>query len=224
MNIAPPVPGTETASTVAEEQAGVPRRRLNEKLAELNKKVEEIKSERQETIQKLNQELAHLRDELGAQKDKTSRKALKQIRSKEELKEAWGREFDRREKENEKEIRKIHRQLRRGMTPKELMEEKILEIDNKLVQDRQTLEEVFGRRRETLEVQLQDKDRFVKEQALELYRELSGLKKGVKASEDLGYLLDHGYTWDTVKSALLSVKDSPGKNLTPNHVLRCLCV
>ena len=61
-----------------------------------------------------------------------------------------------------------------------------------------------------------DKDSFVSKQAMELYNELSNLKKGVRASKKLGYLLDHGYEWRSIKTALLNIKDNPNQVVNPN--------
>jgi hypothetical protein len=61
-----------------------------------------------------------------------------------------------------------------------------------------------------------DKDSFVSKQAMELYNELANLKKGVRASKRLGYLLDHGHEWRSIKTALLNIKDNPNQVVNPN--------
>ena len=61
-----------------------------------------------------------------------------------------------------------------------------------------------------------DKDSFVSKQAMELYNELANLKKGVRASKKLGYLLDHGHEWRSIKTALLNIKDNPNQVVNPN--------
>lgn len=61
-----------------------------------------------------------------------------------------------------------------------------------------------------------DRDSFVSQQAMELYKEITGLKKGVRASKRLGYLLDHGHEWRSIKTALLNIRDNPNQVVNPN--------
>lgn len=61
-----------------------------------------------------------------------------------------------------------------------------------------------------------DKDNFVSKKAMELYQEITSLKKGVRASKQLGYLLDHGYDWRSIKTALLNIRDNPNQVVNPN--------
>ena len=61
-----------------------------------------------------------------------------------------------------------------------------------------------------------DKDSFISKRAAELYDEISNLKNGVKASPALGYLLDHGYEWRTIKTALLNIRDWPSQRVDFN--------
>ena len=91
-------------------------------------------------------------------------------------------------------------------------------IDNKLQQDKIALEEDLATTRADLEQQLADKSAYISNRASELYNELSNLKKGVRASKELGYLLDHGYDWNTLKSTLLKVKRWAGETMNPNSV------
>ena len=91
-------------------------------------------------------------------------------------------------------------------------------IDNKLQQDKIALEEDLATTRADLEQQLADKSAYISNRASELYNELSNLKKGVRASKALGYLLDHGYDWNTLKSTLLKVKRWASETVNPNSV------
>ena len=91
-------------------------------------------------------------------------------------------------------------------------------IDNKLQQDKIALEEDLATTRADLEQQLADKSAYISNRASELYNELSNLKKGVRASKALGYLLDHGYDWNTLKSTLLKVKRWAGETVNHNSV------
>lgn len=73
-----------------------------------------------------------------------------------------------------------------------------------------------GRGTEDLAEIIGDKDTFLSKKAMELYQEISGLTKGVRASKRLGYLLDHGYDWRTIKTALLNIRDNPGQVVNAN--------
>lgn len=61
-----------------------------------------------------------------------------------------------------------------------------------------------------------DRDSFMSQKAMELYKEITSLKKGVRASQRLGYLLDHGYEWRSIKTALLNIRDNPNQVVNPN--------
>lgn len=91
-------------------------------------------------------------------------------------------------------------------------------IDNKLQQDKIALEEDLATTRANLEQQLADKSAYISNRASELYNELSNLKKGVRASKELGYLLDLGHDWNTLKSTLLKVKKWSSEVVNPNSI------
>lgn len=57
--------------------------------------------------------------------------------------------------------------------------------------------------------ELGEKNNYISNKADELYTELKGLKKGVRASEELGTILDLGYEWRRIKNALLNIKYKP---------------
>ena len=63
-----------------------------------------------------------------------------------------------------------------------------------------------------------DRNRYLSKRADALYQEISSLKKGVRASKDLGYLLDHGYDWQSIKTALLNIRDNPDQMVNPNSM------
>ncbi len=99
------------------------------------------------------------------------------------------------------------------------LERKLQRIDKRLEREKADLKAEFENRRQTMEESLGDKNDFVSNRASELYEELRNLKKGVRASESLGFLLDHGYPWSDVKTALLNIKNRPGalREPCPGH-------
>ena len=66
------------------------------------------------------------------------------------------------------------------------------------------------------------KDRFISQKAQELYNEIRNLRKGVKASESLGFLLDYGYEWRTIKTALLNIRDNPSQRVDQNSAIESI--
>lgn len=67
----------------------------------------------------------------------------------------------------------------------------------------------LSERRAQLEESTVDKNMFLRNQTGKLYDELKGLKKGVRASEDLAYFLDLGFNWNELKSTFLKVGKWP---------------
>ncbi len=64
-----------------------------------------------------------------------------------------------------------------------------------------------------LEAEIAVENDFKGRLAKKLYQEMSNLRKGKKASRELGYLLDlreQGYTWDEILDALLNTATHPG--------------
>jgi hypothetical protein len=95
-------------------------------------------------------------------------------------------------------------------------------VETLIEDDIAKLQEEYKQKRATLEEETKDKDAFVRKRAMELYNELSHLKKGVRASKELGYLLDYGYPWSEIKSTLLKVKLSPDQVINPDSVVESL--
>lgn len=87
-------------------------------------------------------------------------------------------------------------------------------IDRELKTKKAELAADFRQRRAELESRVQDRGTFFSTEAKKLYDELSGLKKGVRASRDLGYLLDMGYDWKSLKTALAHVSRFPNKTVS----------
>ena len=80
------------------------------------------------------------------------------------------------------------------------------------------LDEEFERRRE----ELSDKNAFISKSASDLYKEIKNLKKGVKASDMLGELLDYGYEWSAIRSALVNIKHTPDRRVNENSAIESI--
>lgn len=92
-------------------------------------------------------------------------------------------------------------------------------IAKKLAKQKAILREEYLRTRAEKQKVISDKNAYISNRAMELYQELRGLKKGVKASEALGYLLDHGAEWSSVRAALVNIRHTPGSTVNQNSAI-----
>ncbi len=88
-------------------------------------------------------------------------------------------------------------------------------IEQELEENKNLLTQELEARRASMESSLANKDTYIGNRALELYNELRNLKKGVKASEGLAYLLDSGFAWNELKSTLLKVNRWSSETVNP---------
>lgn len=93
------------------------------------------------------------------------------------------------------------------------------EEDIVLEQEKRMLSEDYQSRKAEIQKLIDDKNGFISKRADELYWELSGLKKGVRASKELGYLLDHGYPWGQLKTALVNTKLHPDSRVLQDSAI-----
>lgn len=195
---------------------------LSDEIEMAQREIQHIESRRKNATEKISAEIDKLKAKKATVKNEDSAKSLKlaeQIRKAEELRAGWEKEYQLEMKHAKKKLRDLQRKQKKGKTKQEILDEKIAEIDAKMEEARAELESDFAERKAQMEAEIQDKGAFIKKQANALYKELQVLKKGVKASADLGAILDRGDSWNAIKSALLSIADSPVKNLTPNFAL-----
>ena len=101
-------------------------------------------------------------------------------------------------------------QMNQDHTKADRLELAYARIDRDLEQRMAELDSEFAQRRAEMEESLADRNAFISEEAGRLYDELASLRKGVRASKEFGYLLDHGFDWKSLKAALVNVKRSPG--------------
>lgn len=91
-------------------------------------------------------------------------------------------------------------------------EKAVARIDRMLEYDKAELENEYNEKREALK----DRNAYISNKASELYDEIRNLKKGVRASDLLGELLDSGYDWSSIRSALTNIKYTPDKIVNVN--------
>lgn len=86
-------------------------------------------------------------------------------------------------------------------------------IDMRLERDKAALEAAYQAKREKMEAEVADKDAYIKKKAKALYEEISVLKKGVRASDQLSYLLEEEKDWSRIKSALINIQHTPDRQV-----------
>ena len=84
-----------------------------------------------------------------------------------------------------------------------------------LVAEKEALKEIYDQRKAELYEEIKDKNAFISKKAKEFYDEISSLRKGVKASKELGYFLDFGFEWSELKSTLLKISKWPDTVINP---------
>lgn len=90
------------------------------------------------------------------------------------------------------------------------------ETNRKLEREKAILADEYRQRKAELESEIKDRNAFVSGRASELYQEIRGLKKGVRASGELGYILDHGYEWSSIRAALVNIQHTPNTTVNQN--------
>lgn len=115
----------------------------------------------------------------------------------------------------QKQMARLEEDLKKDHTKKDRLEKALRRIDNAYKFDRADMETEFVERRH----EYSDKAGYIKEKASNLYDEIYGLKKGVRASADLGRILDLGYSWNEIKSTLASIKFSPSLTVNQDSAL-----
>ncbi len=88
-----------------------------------------------------------------------------------------------------------------------------------LVAEKEALKEIYDQRKAELYEEIKDKNAFISKKAKEFYDEISSLRKGVKASKDLGYFLDFGFEWSELKSTFLKVSKWPDVRLSESSTV-----
>ena len=104
----------------------------------------------------------------------------------------------------------------------EKWERKKQRINNNFEQSKQQLREEYDKKQAEAMEELKDRNSFVSKKAYDLYNELKNLKKGVRASEELSYLLDFGFKWGEIKTALLHTKAFPDLHYNEDSAVESL--
>lgn len=193
--------------------------RLLEKLKASETELENVKRIRDEDLQKRDARIEALVQNYEQKKRKDTKTAgairLKIERAKRIRTEAES-DFTRRIEGIERRIAKINEEMQKDHSREDALERRYQQIDKRLEEQRAEIDAEYDRMKAELEAEVADKNTFISKRAKALYDEICGLKKGVRASSELGYILDHGYEWSKIKTALINVKNRPSGTVDTN--------
>lgn len=99
--------------------------------------------------------------------------------------------------------------VREDLSESDGLKNKIKVVEDNLGKEKKRLDDEYAKTLNPLKEEIKSKEEFISNKALNLYNELKGLKKGVRASDELSYLLDYGFSWNELKTSLLRVKAFP---------------
>lgn len=166
-----------------------------------------------------DKEIAHAQSLLDGKKNKNTKAAQALVRRIERLtrlKSSEDANFQKRINDIESRIERLNDKSLSNHDRADNLERYKKRENAKLEAEKGVLAEEFEERRANLQSEIGDKDSFISNRASELYNEISNLKKGVRASKELGYLLDHGYEWKSIKTALINAKHRPNQTVNVN--------
>lgn len=217
------IPNTEENAPVgqedSEESIKTVKERISAKLHNVQTELANIQKLREKSIARFEAEIEQLQEKYDAKKNKNTKEANKMLRSIERLKTRSGNidaDYAKRISDLEAREAKLTDELNKDHTKADQIERKLHEIDLRLKKDKAELEQYYESKKTEAEDVLRNKEAYISRRAKELYTELSGLKKGVRASSELSYILDHGYPWSEIKSSLLVVKEFPERSFNPD--------
>ena len=222
-----PVANTEESSEVptsdndAEHPIITVKQRLAEKQRNYQAELDKNKSLREAANANYDKRIAEAQAKYDAIKDKDSKLAndlARRIEKLKRLKKNIDADYAKRINDLESRMSKTEEKLLQNHDKADRLERYRQKANKLLEAEKSALTEEFNKRRETLQKETEDKNAYVSNRAKELYDELSNLKKGVKASKELGYLLDHGFEWNSLKSTLLKVNRWSKDTINPDSV------
>ena len=203
-----PVMDDEPVAPIADAPIKTVDDRLTAKLTNSENELHSMQSLRESSKNLFDEQIAKLQSEYDSKKDKNTKVAnnlLSRIEKLKRKKADADAEYAKKISDIESRISKTEAELQKDHTKQDEYERAVNRINRILDGDKKDLDAEFAPRREALA----DKDSYIANKAKELYNEISGLTKGVRASKQLGYLLDSGHSWGDIKKALVRVSQSP---------------
>lgn len=199
--------------------------KLEARLGNLNTELYNVREKQAERVESLDERIADLQTQYDAKANKDTKVANKLLRNIERLKRIRAdivADYRKRISDIESRIERVNGELQKDHSKADRLEKVYARIDRQLEQDKVELQAEYESKKAEAQKTLADKNSFIKNRANELYWELSNLKKGVRASKDLGYLLDHNYDWSELKTALVNVKMHPDSTVRQDSAIESI--
>lgn len=189
--------------------------RLNKKLSNSNEELENNKRLRDESGKSFDEKIAKAQAELDAKANKDTQEAnaiKRRIERLQRLKADRDAEYEKRISDISARVSRTEENIAKYHLGMDRAEKAVERIDKMLEYDKAELEKEYNEKREALK----DRNAYISNKASELYDEIRNLKKGVRASALLGELLDSGYEWSSIRSALTNIKYTPDQIVNVN--------
>lgn len=206
-------PADDVAPAADDVEITTTKERITAKLNNTQTELDNNKRLRAEAKAKYAEQIESLQKLYDSKKNKNTKAANNILRRIERLKRLSGNvdaDYAKRISDLETRTSSLGEQMNQDHTRADALERAYARIDRNLEADRAALDEEFAQRRASLTASLADRNSYISAEAGKLYDEISSLRKGVRASKELGYLLDLGYDWNSLKAALAHTKRSPG--------------
>lgn len=197
------------------------KERLSAKLSNSQTELANVKQLREESSKSFDDKIAKAQALLDSKKNQDTKVAnniKRRIERLQRLKADVDAEYAKRINDIESKVTKTNTELEKDHTKQDNLERAYARIDAQLEREKAALDEEFNQRRESLK----DKNTYISQKASELYNEIRNLKKGVRASDQLGYLLDTGHDWSSIRSALVNIKHTPGERVNLNSAIESI--
>jgi hypothetical protein len=195
--------------------------RLTVQLNNSKTELEKNEANRQSSMESFDEQIKKLETEYESKSNKNTQAANNLLIRIERLKRSKANvdaKYEKAINDNKKRIRRLEDELAKDHSNADRIQAAYARIDQQLEQDKADLKAEYEAKKSAYEAEAADKSIYISRRAKELYDELRGLKKGVRASSELGYLLDLGYDWNTLKSTLLKVSKWSDEVINPDSV------
>ena len=199
------------------------KERLNAKITNSATELEETKLLRDWVKASYDNKIEKLQTTLDSKKNKDTKVAIalrKRIANLKRVSADIDADIQKRISDIESRISKATERLQ-DPPKKDLLEVRYERIDKQLEEDKIALKEDFDKRKAALWESTQDKAGYISNKALDLYNEVKSMRKGVRVSGDLGYLLDNldlseehkAESYKRLRQALIDIKNRPNNTV-----------
>lgn len=187
------------------------RQNAEVELSQNRSMMNETSARKNELIEKLQAEY----DGMRRKDTKAANDLMRRIEREKRLKADIDADYTKRISDNEKRIARLDGELKKDHSRADRLERAYAKIDRQIEKDKTAVKQEFAQRQAEALGNAKTRAEYTKRRALQMYRELNGLKKGVRASAWLSELLDvgkqQGFDWNELKEGLLRASKSGKK-------------